>query len=137
MYVPCSLILKLPSHLYVYTHRHSRSVLAFDALDMKCANHFLARKMALRGIRLCLSLLERSLSATTQSQALALRVRCEAWQVLSEAQNALAHSCVVLYFTPQSAKLQFLFDELASLTTHLQVRVSLSLCVSVCVCCCV
>lgn len=96
------------------------SVLAFDGHDKKCANHFLARKVALRGIRLCSSLLERSLSTHTQSQAVALRVRCEAWQVLRDTQSALAHSCMVLYFTPYSAKLQFLYDELCALATSLQ-----------------
>ena len=96
------------------------SILAFDEHDKKCANHFLARKAALSGIRLCMSLLERATSAHTQSQALALRVRCEAWQVLSDAQSALAHSCIVLYFIPESAKLQFLYDELCGLSTRIQ-----------------
>jgi len=96
------------------------SILAFDEHDKKCANHFLARKAALSGIRLCMSLLERTTSAHTQSQALALRVRCEAWQVLSDAQSALAHSCIVLYFIPESAKLQFLYDELCGLSTRIQ-----------------
>jgi len=92
------------------------SILAFDELDKRCANHFLARRVAIKGYKNCHFLLERT---QKPSEASSLRIKAEAWQLLSEAQSALAHSCIVMYYI-KSAKLDFLFKEQCSVTTHLQ-----------------
>ncbi len=92
------------------------SILAFDELDQRSANHCLARRVAIKGYKHCHFLLERT---QKPSEASSLRIKAEAWQLLSEAQSALAHSCIVMYFI-KSAKLDFLFKEQCSVTTHLQ-----------------
>ena len=118
------------------------SVLAFDDLDKHCANHFLARLVALRGKKRCLRALARagSVSAITPggrngsvSQGCfspagvvsaaedsdVLRIKAEGWSVLADAQSALAHSCIVSYYV-QSAKFEHLFAAQRDLTQSLQ-----------------
>ena len=121
------------------------SVLAFDDLDKHCANHFLARMVALRGKKRCLRLLARagSVSAGTQGgryhggntsssgcfnhantvvvteDSEVLRIKAEGWSVLADAQSALAHSCIVSYYV-QSAKFEHLFAAQRDLTQSLQ-----------------
>lgn len=84
----------------------SNSVLAFDEYDRQCANHFLARKVALRGKAESHRLLEQT---HRQEDAVVLRIIAEGWGVLADAQSALAHSCIVM-LNVKSAKLQFIFD---------------------------
>ena len=84
----------------------NNSVLAFDEFDRQCANHFLARKVALKGRQEALRLLEQTQS---QEDAVLLRIVTEGWSVLADAQSALAHSCIVM-LNVRSAKLTFLFE---------------------------
>lgn len=81
-------------------------MLAFDEFDRQCANHFLARKVALKGRQESHRLLEQT---QRQEDAIVLRIIAEGWSVLAEAQSALAHSCIVM-LNVRSAKLNFLFD---------------------------
>lgn len=60
----------------------SNSVLAFDEYDRQCANHFLARKVALRGRAESHRLLEQT---QRQEDAVILRVIAEGWSVLADA----------------------------------------------------
>eukprot|EP01034_Spumella_vulgaris_P021920 gene21920-27998_t len=94
----------------------SNSVLIFDELDKQCANHFLARKVAIRGKAESLRLLETSQHT---DEAKILRIIAEGWSVLADAQAALAHSCIVM-LTVSSAKLSFLFDFQKASTLSLQ-----------------
>lgn len=88
----------------------------FDELDRQCANHFLARKVALRGKQLS----ERFLSRAQRPFEIGIgRVLCEGWTALSEAQSALAHTCIVM-LTIKSAKITFMFDSYKALTQALQ-----------------
>ncbi len=115
----------------------SNSILLFDEFDRQCANHFLARQVALKGksdittYQLhCNSIsnlvdFERDKYKTYFSQQgrygntfanLSLgglihvcNIINEGWTLLAEAQSALAHACIVMY-SVKSAKLQFLFD---------------------------
>jgi hypothetical protein len=48
-----------------------------------------------------------------------LKIRAEGWQVLCDAQSALAHSCIVMYFV-KSAKLEFMFKTQKGITQGLQ-----------------
>lgn len=84
----------------------NNSVLAFDEFDRQCANHFLARKVALKGRQESLRLMEQTQS---QEDAGLLRILTEGWSVLADAQSALAHSCIVM-LNVRSAKLNFLFE---------------------------
>lgn len=84
----------------------TNAVLAFDEYDRQCANHFLARKVALKGKQTNHKLLEQS---QRPEEAAALRVMEEGWSVLADAQSALAHACIVM-LNVRSAKLSFLFD---------------------------
>jgi len=84
----------------------NNSILAFDELDRQCANHFLARNVSLKGKTESLKMLEH---AQRYEDATVLRVIAEGWNVLAEAQGALAHTCIVM-LTVKSAKLSFLFD---------------------------
>ncbi|RYH32040.1 hypothetical protein EON65_01410 [archaeon] len=88
----------------------------FDELDRQCANHFLARKVALRGKQMS----ERFLSRAQRPFEISIgRVLCEGWAALSEAQAALAHTCIVMV-TIKSAKISFIFDSYKALTQALQ-----------------
>lgn len=84
----------------------ANSILAFDELDRHCANHFLARKVALKGRSHCHKQLEQ---AQRPEDAAELRVMAEGWSVLADAQAALAHTCIVM-LNAKSAKLSFLFE---------------------------
>lgn len=84
----------------------NNSVLAFDEFDRQCANHFLARKVALKGRQESHRLLEQT---QRQEDAVVLRIIAEGWSVLADAQSALAHSCIVM-LNVRSAKLSFLFE---------------------------
>ena len=92
------------------------SVLAFDELDKQCANHFLARQVAAKGYSACLAELERS---QRPEEATLLKIKAEGWQVLSDAQSALAHTCIVMYYV-KSAKLEFNFNAQKQITCKLQ-----------------
>lgn len=84
----------------------NNSVLAFDEFDRQCANHFLARKVALKGRQESHRLLEQT---QRQEDAVTLRIIAEGWGVLADAQSALAHSCIVM-LNVRSTKLNFLFE---------------------------
>jgi hypothetical protein len=84
----------------------ANSILAFDEYDRQCANHFLARRVALKGKTACHKQLEQ---AQRQEDAVELRVMAEGWSVLADAQSALAHTCIVM-LNARSAKLTFLFE---------------------------
>ncbi len=94
------------------------SVLAFDELDKQVANHFLAKQVATKGYAQALKDLERT---QRPSEASWLKIRAEGWQVLADAQSALAHSAIVMYFV-KSAKLEFMFSSQKDITTTLQVK---------------
>jgi len=92
------------------------SVLAFDEMDKKCADHFLARRAANSGREAALKALE---SVEDSIEAAFLSVRAEGWKALAEAQTVLAHSCIVAFFT-NTAKIDFMYGDIGSLTQHLQ-----------------
>ena len=94
----------------------NNSILAFDELDRQCANLFLARNVSLKGKTESLKMLEH---AQRYEDATVLRVIAEGWNVLAEAQGALAHTCIVM-LTVKSAKLSFLFDCQKNLAQSLQ-----------------
>jgi hypothetical protein len=94
----------------------NNSILAFDEFDRQCANHFLARNVSLKGKTESLKMLEQ---AQRYEDATVLRVIAEGWNVLAEAQGALAHTCIVM-LTVKSAKLSFLFDCQKNLAQSLQ-----------------
>lgn len=94
----------------------SNAVLLFDEYDKQCANHFLARKVALKGKTESSRLWERS---QRTDEASILRIISEGWSVLADAQSALAHSCIVL-LNVKSAKLSFLFECQKAITQSLQ-----------------
>src|SRR3546814_19337504 len=68
------------------------SVLAFDEMDKKCADHFLARRAATSGREAALKALE---IVEDSIEAAFLSVRAAGWKALADAQTALAHSCLV------------------------------------------
>lgn len=92
------------------------SVLAFDEMNKKCADHFLARRTANAGREAALKALE---SVEDSTEAAFLSVRAEGWKALAEAQSVLAHSCVVAFFVT-SAKIDFMYGDIGSLAAHLQ-----------------
>lgn len=96
----------------------TNSILAFDELDRQCANFFLAKKVAARGQRE----IDRWLSgAERQHEITAGRLIAEGWSLLSDAQAALAHTCIVM-FSVKSAKLTFLYEQQKAATQSLQQR---------------
>ncbi len=94
----------------------NNSVLVFDELDKQCANHFLAKKIAAKGRAKSYRQLETCLRI---EESAVLRVVAEGWNVLADAQSALAHSCIVLLYV-KSAKLTFLFEHHKATTIALQ-----------------
>eukprot|EP00981_Chlorochromonas_danica_P000629 scaffold143_cov173-Ochromonas_danica.AAC.5 len=94
----------------------NNAVLIFDELDRQCANHFLARKVALRGKDVAARLLSQAKSSL---QATIAQVLADGWSALCEAQSALAHTCIVM-FTVKSAKISFLFETYKAQTQVLQ-----------------
>lgn len=94
----------------------NNAILSFDEYDRQCANHFLARKVALQGKTITFKLLEQAQHA---SEATLLKVIMEGWELLAETQSALAHSCIVM-LNRKSAKIKFLFIGLKSLAQGLQ-----------------
>lgn len=125
----------------------NNSILLFDEFDRQCANHFLARQVALQGksnIQTYLLHCNSKSSSTEFDQAkfntfsknqasygsnpgngsigdlvYVCNVIKEGWTLLAEAQSVLAHCCIVM-FTVKSAKLQFIFDQLKQKTLVLQ-----------------
>lgn len=96
----------------------NNSILAFDELDRQCANHFLARKVAMRGKEFC----ERSLAKSHRPMETSIsRILLDGWTALAEAQSALAHTCIAM-LTVKSAKVTFLFETFKEQTQILQQR---------------
>jgi hypothetical protein len=124
------------------------SVLAFEDLDKRCASHYLARQIALKGRRRCLRLLakctgkEGGMNGSEEialkgvgvvpeglggrkefrdefDEPAVLRIKAEGWAVLALAQSALAHSCIVSYAL-KSAKFEHLFSVQKDITQILQ-----------------
>lgn len=121
----------------------------FDEFDRQCANHFLARQVALKGKSAIQTYLleintgnsgadfeSDKFSIFSKNQAQygtsvahssngelihVCSVIKEGWTILAEAQSALAHTCIVM-FTVKSAKLQFIFDQQKEKTLLLQQR---------------
>jgi len=91
------------------------SILHFDQMDKEVANHFLARKVAIKGKAECI----KQLSTLNQNYTSMLRIKIEGWDVLSKAQSALAHSCMLRFFL-NSVKLEFVFDAYKKLSQDLQ-----------------
>ena len=84
-------------------------------MDKEVANHFLARKVAIKGKAECI----KQLSTLNQNYTSMLRIKIEGWDVLSKAQSALAHSCMLRFFLT-SVKLEFVFDAYKKLSQDLQ-----------------
>jgi hypothetical protein len=93
-------------------------VLLFDDFDRQCANHFLARKVALVSKEETLKALRQT---QRQEDAAKLRIIAEGWSLLAEAQSALAHTCMFM-LTVRSAKLSFLFESQKLAVLALQQR---------------
>lgn len=94
----------------------SNSILAFDELDRQCANYFLARKVAQK----CKKEIDRILSQSDRRHdTIACRLISEGWAVLSEAQSALAHTCILM-LSSKSAKITFLYEHMKANTQILQ-----------------
>jgi len=102
------------------------SVLHFDSLDKQVANHFLARKVALREKAACEYILREGLCKNIvvgeikdATSAAALRVRIEAFATLAKAQAALAYACIA-HLTVKSAKFQLILEGQKVLTQRMQ-----------------
>jgi hypothetical protein len=94
----------------------NNAILLFDELDRQCANFFLARKIAMKGKRE----IDKMLGQVEKHRAIAAcRIIAEGWTMLAEAQSALAHTCIMMYFV-KSAKLVFLYDHQKYITQQLQ-----------------
>ena len=91
------------------------SILHFDQMDKDVANHFLARKVAIKGKAECM----KQLSMLNQNYTSMLRIKIEGWDILSKAQSALAHSCMLRFFL-NSTKLEFVYDSYKKLAQDLQ-----------------
>lgn len=91
------------------------SILHFDQMDKEVANHFLARKVANRGKNECM----KQLSIVNQAYIPIVRIKIEGWDILMRAQSALAHTCMLRFFS-NSVKLEFIFDTYKKMTQDLQ-----------------
>ena len=94
----------------------SNVVLLFDDFDRQCANHFLARKVALKGKTETYNLLGKT---DRPDEAALLRIVAEGWTVLADAQTALAHTCMFM-LNVKSTKLSFLFENQKNVVQSLQ-----------------
>lgn len=94
----------------------NNAILLFDELDRQCANFFLARKVAMKGKRDSDSLL---FQADKPRDVTVCRTMAEGWSVLAEAQSALAHTSILMYFV-KSAKIVFVYEHQKQLTQQLQ-----------------
>jgi hypothetical protein len=92
------------------------TILHFNELDKQVANHFLARQIALKGKKLCYTQLE--LNQRPEISTI-LRIKAEGWEILAQAQAALAYSCIVEY-NNNSSKFRYLFETQRALTQSLQ-----------------
>ncbi len=92
------------------------TILHFNELDKQVANHFLARQIALKGKKSCYTQLE--LNQRPEISTI-LRIKAEGWEILAQAQAALAYSCIVEY-NNDSFKFRYLFETQRALTQSLQ-----------------
>ena len=99
------------------------SFLHFEELDKQCAMFFSAKQAALKNRAAAALALECCNEGGGARQSLdtiaKLRVRLDAFTVISESHAALAHSCIAL-LNISSKKFQFLFSELNRSTQFLQ-----------------
>ena len=87
--------------------------LAFELLEKRAANYFLGKKSATEG----LAAVTKQIASCAPSEIPKLKVKADAWQVLRQAQSALAHCCMVI-FKQNTAKIEFLdtsFNQLVQL----------------------
>jgi hypothetical protein len=94
----------------------NNAILLFDELDRQCANFFLARKVAMKGKRDSESLL---FQADKPRDVTVCRTMAEGWSILADAQSALAHTSILMYFV-KSAKIVFVYEHQKHLTQQLQ-----------------
>lgn len=94
----------------------NNAILLFDELDRQCANFFLARKVAMKGKRDSDSLL---FQADKPRDVTVCRTMAEGWSLLADAQSALAHTSILMYFV-KSAKIVFVYEHQKQLTQQLQ-----------------
>lgn len=94
----------------------TNAVLLFDDFDRQCANHFLARKVALKGKAETYTLLGQT---DRPDDAALLRIIAEGWSVLADAQSALAHACMFM-LNVRSVKLTFMFENQKAFVQSLQ-----------------
>lgn len=94
----------------------NNAILLFDELDRQCANFFLARKVAMKGKRDSDNLL---FQADKPRDVTVCRTMAEGWSILAEAQSALAHTSILMYFV-KSAKIVFVYEHQKQWTQQLQ-----------------
>lgn len=94
----------------------NNAILLFDELDRQCANYFLARKIAMKGKKDVEQLL---CQVEKHRDTRVYRTIAEGWSTLADAQSALAHTCIMMYFV-KSVKIVFLYEHHKLVTQQLQ-----------------
>ena len=92
------------------------SVLAFEEIDKQCANHFLARRSSCEGYGETLNSLE---SVEDSKEASFYRLRLEGWDLLTNANSALAYTCILTYFY-DSPKIGMMYQDVGGMIGTLQ-----------------